>query len=90
MGEVLYWKFIVPKFLEVQEIAGCEFAFLFAADLSEDGSPVNYEDVSLKFQKRPDVDTNKPFYDFSCEFMCQEINEIRKKDTNFLKTFILI
>lgn len=35
MGETLYWKFIAPKFFEVQKIAGCEFAFLFAADLSE-------------------------------------------------------
>ena len=85
MGETLYWKFIAPKFFEVQEIVGCEFAFLFAADLSEDGSLVNYYEVSLKFQKRQDVGANKPFYDFCCDFMCQEVNEIKKKNPVIIK-----
>ena len=87
MGETLFWKFIVPKFFAVQKIVGCEFAFLFAADLSEDGSLVNYYDVSLKFQKRRDVGTNKPFYDFCCEFMCQEINELKNKRKEFFENF---
>lgn len=87
MGETLYWKFIAPKFFDVQKIAGCEFAFLFAADLSEDGSLVNYYDSSLKFQKRQDVGTNKPFYDFCCEFMCQEINEMKMKREEFFENF---
>lgn len=87
MGETLYWKFIAPKFFDVQKIVGCEFAFLFAADLSEDGSLVNYYDVSLKFQKRQDVGTNKPFYDFCCEFMCQEVNEMMKKRQEFFENF---
>lgn len=88
MGEVLYWKYIAPKFFEVQEIAGCEYAFLFAADLSEDGSLVNYYDVTLKFQKRMDVGTNKPFYDFCCDFMCQEVNEMKKIRNIFLNTLM--
>lgn len=87
MGETLYWKFIAPKFFDVQNIVGCEYAFLFAADLSEDGSLVNYYDVSLKFQKRQDVGTNKPFYDFCCEFMCQEVNEMKKKRAEFFENF---
>lgn len=87
MGETLYWKFIVPKFLEVQKIAGCEYAFLFAADLSEDGTLVNYYDVSLKFEKRLDVGTNKPFYDFCCEFMCQRINYMLEKREEFFNNF---
>lgn len=89
MGETLYWKFIVPKFFEVQNIVGCEYAFLFAADLSEDGSLVNYYDVSLKFQKRKDVGTNKPFYDFCCEFMCQKINTMKKRREDFFNNFNL-
>lgn len=87
MGETLFWEFIVPKFFAVQEIVGCEYAFLFAADLSEDGSLVNYYDVSLKFQKRRDVGTNKPFYDFCCEFMCREINELKNKRKVFFENF---
>lgn len=87
MGETLYWKFIAPKFFEVQNIVGCEYAFLFAADLSEDGSLVNYYDVALKFQKRQDVGTNKPFYDFCCEFMCQGVNEMKKRREAFFENF---
>lgn len=87
MGETLYWKYIVPKFFEVQKIVGCEYAFLFAADLSEDGTLVNYYDVSLKFEKRQDVGTNKPFYDFCCEFMCQNINEMKKRQIDFWENF---
>ncbi len=87
MGETLYWKFIVPKFFKVQEIAGCEYAFLFAADLSEDGTLVNYYDVALKFEKRQDVGTNKPFYDFCCEFMCQQVNQMKDKRKEFFDNF---
>lgn len=87
MGETLYWKFIVPKFLKVQKIAGCEYAFLFAADLSEDRTLVNYYDVSLKFEKRQDVGTNKPFYDFCCEFMCQQVKQLERKRKEFFKNF---
>lgn len=89
MGEVLFWKFIAPKFFEVQEIVGCEYAFLFAADLSEDGTLVNYYDVTLKFQKRLDVGTNKPFYDFCCDFMCQTVNEMKENRRRFFENFNL-
>lgn len=87
MGETLFWKFIAPKFFEVQSIVGGEYAFLFAADLSEEGSLVNYYDVSLKFQKRLDIGTNKPFYDFCCDFMCQKINDMRKNRQLFFENF---
>jgi hypothetical protein len=87
MGETLYWKFIVPIFIKVQEIVGCEYAFLFAADLSEDGTLVNYYDVSLKFQKKQDIGTNKPLYDFCCEFMCQKINDMKSMRKSFFDNF---
>lgn len=87
MGETLFWKFIVPKFFDIQSIAGCEYVFLFAADLSEDGSLVNYYDVSLKFQKQLDVGTNKPFYDFCCVFMCQKVNDMKKYRKEFFLNF---
>lgn len=87
MGETLFWKFIAPKFFAVQDLVGCEYAFLFAADLSEDESLVNYYDVSLKFKKRLDVGTNKPFYDFCCDFMCQEVNDMKKNRELFFENF---
>lgn len=87
MGEVLYWKFIAPKFFQIQETVGCEYAFLFAADLSEDGSLVNYYDVTLKFHKSLEVGANKPFYDFCCDFMCQKVNDMKKRYQYFFDHF---
>ncbi|MDE6844932.1 MAG: hypothetical protein K2J99_04090, partial [Lachnospiraceae bacterium] len=87
MGEVLYWKFIAPKFFQIQEVVGCEYAFLFAADLSEDGTLVNYYDVTLKFQKSLEVGTNKPFYDFCCDFMCQKVNNMKEHYYYFFNHF---
>lgn len=87
MGETLYWKFIVPKFFAVQNIVGCEYAFLFAADLSEDGSLVNYYNVALKFEKTKEIGTSKPFYDFCCEFMCQKINFMKQRREEFFRDF---
>ena len=52
MGEVIFWKFIFPKFFEVQRIGGCEYAFLFVADLSEDRTLINYYNVALKENRK--------------------------------------
>ena len=87
LGEVMYWKFIVPLFVKVQSLVGCEYAFLFAADLSPDANLVNYYDVSLKFKKRVDVGTTKPFYDFCCDFMCQEINNLKDFHNTYFENF---
>lgn len=48
---------------------------------------VNYYDVTLKFQKSLEIGTNKPFYDFCCDFMCQEINDMRKNRERFFENF---
>lgn len=87
MGEVLFWYFVAPLIIRVQEIAGCEYAFLFAADVSEDGSLVNYYDVALNFHKKLDIGTNKPFYDFCCDFMCQELDELKCFRDNYFNSF---
>lgn len=78
MGEVLFWKFITPIIENIQQYVGCQYLFLFAADTSEDGSLINYYDVALKFKKPTEIGTNKPRYDFCCEFMCEDINELKK------------
>lgn len=87
MGEVIFWKKIVPKFFEVQSIVGCEYAFLFAADLSEDRTLINYYDVSLKFEIDVEVGTNKPFYDFTCAFMCQKLSTMKQNRENYFNNF---
>lgn len=87
MGEVIFWNKIVPKFFEVQKIVGCEYAFLFAADLSEDRTLINYYNVSLKFETDVDMGTNKPFYDFACAFMCQKLSALKYNQKEYFNNF---
>lgn len=87
MGEVIFWRKIVPKFFEVQKIVGCEYAFLFAADLSEDRTLINYYNISLKFEMDVEVGTNKPFYDFACAFMCQRLSSLKNNEKEYFNNF---
>ena len=87
MGEVLFWHFIAPIICNVQTIIGCQYAYLFAADLSQDGSLVNYYQISLNFDQPDDIGTSKPLYDFCCEFMCQKIKDIQTYRTEYFDNF---
>lgn len=84
-GEVVFWYFIVPIFEDVRRIVGCQYAFLFAADLSEDGSLTNYYNVSLHFEQPVGIGTSKPFYDMCCKFMCQEISHLIEYRKDYFK-----
>lgn len=87
VGEVIFWKFIVPKFFAVQDIVGCEYAFLFAADLSEDSTLINYYNISLKFEMDEEIGTNKPIYDFACAFMCQKLSKMKENREIYFDSF---
>ncbi|MDE7313336.1 MAG: hypothetical protein K2N87_17225 [Eubacterium sp.] len=87
MGEVMFWQYIVPIICDVQKHIGCQYAFLFAADASEDGILINYYNVALKFEQPTEVGTNKPRYDLCCEFMCQEINQLKKHRQEYFDHF---
>ena len=87
MGEVLFWQFIAPLICKMQEYVGCQYVFLFAADLSENESLINYYNIALKFQLSGDITTNKPYYDFCCRFMCQEIKDLKKHRENYFAHF---
>lgn len=49
LGTIAFWYFIVPKVLDLMEVAGCEYLFLFEADLSEYSDLVNYYVSNLEF-----------------------------------------
>lgn len=87
LGEVVFWKFIFPIIHNIQEIIGCQYAFLFAADLSEEGSLKNYYRVVLHFEEPDGIGVSKPFYDFCCTFMCQEIKKLRIYEQQFFDNF---
>ena len=87
LGEVVFWQYIAPILDTVQQYVGCQYLYLFAADTSKDGSLVNYYDVALKFKQPTEIGTNKPCYDFCCEFMCEEISELRKNRQAYFDNF---
>lgn len=89
MGEVLFWHFVAPIIYKIQEKIGCQYTFLFAADMSEDRTLINYYNVSLRFVQPDNLGTGKPSYDFCCEFMCQEINKLRENRKHFFENFNL-
>lgn len=69
MGEVMFWHFVVPKMLQINALIGCEYAYLFAADGTKDGTLINYYETTLHFECLKNIGAIKPQYDFYCVFM---------------------
>ncbi len=87
MGEVLFWQFVAPVLCSVQKTLGCEYVYLFAADDSDDRTLVNYYQVALNFEQPENIGTNKPRYDFTCEFLCQHLSDLRRRRTYYFDHF---
>lgn len=87
MGAVVFWYFIVPKVLELMQIVGCEYLFLFAADLTSDGLLVNYYSERLGFEQKDEHCAAIPMYDFTCQFMSQKTNGLKDKQREFFEHF---
>ena len=58
MGECVFWHCIVPKLIKVQEVIGCQYVYLFAADSSLDGDLANYYKVALHFEQSATLGAN--------------------------------
>ena len=82
---ILY--FIVEIILQAKDILGIQYLFLFAADLSDDGSLVGFYKDHLNFQRDAERATVKPIYDLSCEFMYQETKYLAEKCQEFFDNF---
>lgn len=87
MGECVFWHLIVPKLLQLQEIVGCQYIYLFAADKSYDGDLTSYYKQVLRFSHPIDLSANKPEYDFMCLFLCQAINDLKEGQNAFYANF---
>ena len=87
MGTVVFWHFIVPKILELKEIVGCEYLFLFAADLTPDETLVNYYKANLDFIDSFKHGTAIPLYDYGCKFLYQELKDIKTRQQRFYTEF---
>lgn len=87
MGAVVFWHFLIPKICELRKIVGCEYLFLFAADLTPDELLVNYYKSNLGFRDSHEYGTAIPLYDYACKFMYQELKDIEEKRKNFYLEF---
>ena len=66
---------------------GCEYLYLFAADKSTGQSLLKHYREQMNFGQPEDVGTNKPRFDFTCQFMCQKILDMQEKQKSFFENF---
>lgn len=86
LGYGLFWEIIAPKVLEITQLVGCKFVYLFAADNS-DSEDLSHENDFLKlvryyknellFSEISDVTVIKPDYDKYCRALVQSIADIK-------------
>lgn len=76
IGVCVFWFYIVPMVLKIQEIVGCRYLYLFAADDTEDLDLCNYYDNDLGFCRIEEVSVLKPRYDYTCIPMYQKIEDL--------------
>lgn len=86
-GEVVFWKFIVPKIVEARELIGIQYFFLFAADMTAENKLVQYYSDFLHFQLDDARATVKPVYDFACRFMYQDAEDLDRVAEEFWENF---
>lgn len=86
-GTIVFWYFVVPIVMEALKYVGCQYLFLFAADKSKDEKLVRYYEDQMNFKRPDELATAKPFYDFTCKFMCHEISSLEKERAEFFANF---
>ena len=87
LGAVVFWQFIVPQVINIMEIVGCEYLFLFAADLTDDEYLVNYYREHLGFTDRIEHIAAMPLYDLNCKFMFQKTVDLKERRSIFFENF---
>lgn len=76
LGSYIFSRFLVPIVAEATKLVGCEYIFLFAADLTEDEELVKYYQT-LGFELADDHCVAIPIYDFTCRFMSQKVSKLK-------------
>lgn len=87
IGVIVFWYFIVTKIIEIKKLLGIQYLFLFAADLSDYRSLIEYYQNKLNFNRDEERATVKPIYDLSCEFMYQETKYLAEMQQSFFDNF---
>lgn len=87
MGLYVFWHFLVPKVQNLMKLVGCEYLFLFAADLTEDEELIKYYQT-LGFELADEHCAAIPIYDFTCKFMCMKTCCLETNKTKFAADYI--
>lgn len=78
MAETLFWWFVVPKIAEINELTGCEYVYLFAADKTPSRKLITYYETTLHFNISKKLVTIKPRFDFLCPLMCRRLYKLSR------------
>lgn len=87
LGSVVFWQFVVPIVLDIIKLVGCEYLFLFAADLTEDELLVRYYNDYLGFTEKTEHHVAMPLYDLACKFMYQDTKDLMNRRNVFFDNF---
>ena len=87
LGSYIFWKFVVKTVIELMKFVGCEYLFLFAADLTEDEELIKYYQDQLGFELVDEHCAAIPIYDFTCRFMSQKASELVNKRVKFFEHY---
>lgn len=68
LGITVFWNFIVDKAIQVSQLIGCEYLYLFAADNTPDHFLVNHYKGFMGFREDLKVLSLQPKFDFRSPF----------------------
>lgn len=77
----------VTIILDIITLVGCEYLFLFAADLTEDELLVRYYNDYLGFTEKTEHHVAMPLYDLACKFMYQDTKDLMNRRNVFFDNF---
>ncbi len=87
LGITLFWNFIVDKAIQVSQLIGCEYLYLFAADCTPDHFLVNHYKIFMGFREDLKVLSLQPKFDFRCTFLCNTIEAFKDGRESFFDHF---
>lgn len=94
LGFGIFWEVIVPKILEITDMVGCKYIYLFAADKTQTESDrrimrlVDYYKNNFKFMECDEnIKLIKPDYDMSCYGLIQDVSSLRHNKENIWAEF---
>lgn len=94
LGFGVFWEIIVPKILEITDLIGCKYVYLFAADKTPTNEDmhirklVDYYKTNFKFSECDDnMKFIKPDYDLSCYGLMQEVSALQYNKEHIWEEF---